>query len=145
MDTVVQTMKSWRGGDNASYKIPDVYLTVRWARYLGRDRRILLDWQTTLNAMKASSIDAYRALCEQAEQFFSEVAENIGTDMPKIFPVLVPHAGMILRLAELGTFYHIRWQNVRCVIPQRVMVGEWEPSTPHPGRKSVLDKSLQRV
>lgn len=137
MDTAVQTIKYWRGVANERYQIPDVYLTVRWARYLGRDRRILLDWRATLDAMKANSVDAYRALREQAEQFFSEVAENIGTDMPKILPVLVPHAGMILHLAELGTFYHIRYGNIRCVIPQRVMVGEWERSPPHPCKKRV--------
>ena len=135
MDTAVQTIRPQRER-RASYRIPDVYLTVRWARYLGRDRHIFIDWQATLDAMKASSVDAYRALGEQAEQFFREVALNLNGNMPAILPVTVPHAGMIFRVAELGTFYHIRYGNIRCVIPQRVMVGEWEPSTPHPvGKK----------
>ncbi|MEK7515648.1 MAG: hypothetical protein AAB555_01795 [Patescibacteria group bacterium] len=136
MDTAVQAIMSQQREPRASYRIPDVSLTVRWARYLGRDRHIFIDWQATLDAMKVSPVDAYRALGEQAEQFFREVALSLNGNMPAILHVTVPHAGMIFRLAELGTFYHIRYLNIRCVIPQRIMVGEWEPSTPHPvGKK----------
>ena len=136
MDIAVQAIRPRQRESRASYRIPDVYLTVRWARYLGRDRHIFIDWQAPLDAMKASSVDAYNALGEQAEQFFHEVALDFDGNMPAILPVLVPHAGMILRLAVLGSFYHIRYGNIKCVIPQRVMVGKWEQSTPHPvGKK----------
>lgn len=135
MDTAIRTIKPLRNRANETYKIPDVYLTVRWSRYLGRDRRILLNWSATLDAMRDSSVPAYRALYGQAEHFFGEVSANLGADMPKILGVLVPQAGMIFRLAELGTFYHIRYGSGRCVIPREIMVGEWEQSPPHPSGK----------
>jgi len=109
---------------NWEYEIPGVGI-VCWATHYGNEL-ILLDWSGTLDALKSSSLDAYRVLHFQAAQFFKQVGRERGGDMPAILPMRVPKAGEMP--AGLGTLFRMHVGGVMgyCVIPDQIKVGDWQ-------------------
>ncbi len=123
-------IRSMQGTNNNEYNLPDRQGVVNWARYRGRDQ-ILLKLSETLAALKESAVPVYRSLYDQAEQFFREVKfACFKGDLPAILPVMVPHVGKIPGQG-LGALYHLRYNTMSCVIPERIMVGEWRRFKPH--------------
>jgi len=111
------------GAKNREYCIFDDCI-INWASY-GGDDYVLINVRGTLDALLQSNIPFYQALYEQASQFFKEVAASLTNgDIPATLSVKVPRAGRT-SMKELGTFYHVKYHGMQCVIPALIMVGEW--------------------
>lgn len=86
----------------------------------------ILDWQKTINRLRASTIREYRALLAYAEMFTEEIRQAHEGKIPRGISVRIRRVGFILQ-SDLGNFFEIQLApgSPTHIIPEDFAVGRW--------------------